>query len=133
MNGWETCAECPRLPCEKLKDWDKADSFVTHQKSLENLKQIKNIGIVEFSNQQKGRIRLLNKLITEYDDGKSKSFYCLATSLLEIDDLKEAVFQTQELREQLKDTKQLAKQAKNLIKQRAKLKGIELVYRKAKA
>ena len=74
-NGWETCAECPRFPCEKLRNWDRADSFVTHQKSLENLRQIQNVGIGEFVEQQKERIRLLNELLKEYDDGRSKSFF----------------------------------------------------------
>ena len=128
-NAWETCAECPRFPCDKLRDWDRADSFVTHRKSLENLRQIKAKGIVEFAKQQKERIRLLNKLIKEYDDGRSKSFFCLATALLELDDLHEAVFQIQEIQDQSKDRKQLAKQAKNIVEQRAKSKGIELIYR----
>lgn len=131
-NGWETCAECPRFPCEKLRNWDVSDSFVTHQKSLENLRQIKDKGMVEFAKQQQERIRLLNKLIKEYDDGKSKSFFCLATALLEIDDLNEVEFQIQEIREQSKDMKQLAKQARSIIEQRAKLKGVELFYRRGK-
>ena len=86
--------------------------------------------MVEFAKQQQERIRLLNKLIKEYDDGKSKSFFCLATALMEIDDLNEVEFQIQEIREQAKDMKQLAKQARSIIEQRAKLKGVELFYRR---
>ena len=132
-NGLETCAECLQFPCEKLKNWDRVDSFVTHQKSLANLRQIRDKGIVEFAEQQKERIRLLDTLIKEYDDGKSKSFFCLATALLEIDDLHEAVFQIQEIREQSKDRKQRAKQAKSIIQQKAKLKVVELIYRRKTA
>lgn len=129
-NGFETCAECPQFPCEKLRHWDRADSFVTHQKSLENLRQIRDKGIVAFAKQQQERIRRLNKLIKEYDDGKSKSFFCLATALMEIDDLNEALSQIQEIREQSKDIKHLAKQAKSIIEQKAKRKGVELIYRR---
>jgi len=132
-NGWESCAECPRFPCEKLRNWDRADSFVTHQQSLENLKQIKEKGLADFANQQKERIRLLNKLLKEYDDGKSKSFFCLAAALLEIDDLHQTVFQIQAIQHRTKDRKQLAKEAKNILEQRAELKGIELIYRREKA
>ena len=89
--------------------------------------------MVAFAKQQKERIRLLNKLMKEYDDGKSKSFFCIAAALMEISDLNEAVFQIQEIREQSEDRKQLAKQAKSIIEQRAKLKGVELIYRRAKA
>lgn len=129
-NGLETCAECPQFPCEKLKNWDIVDSFVTHQKSLENLRQIKDKGIVEFAQQQEKRITLLNNLLKQYDDGRSKSFFCLATALMEVDDINEAIFQIQDLREQLNDPKQLAKQAKTIIEQKAKLKGVKLVYRR---
>ena len=132
-NGWETCAECPRFPCEKLMSWDTADSFVTHQKSLDNLRQIRVEGMREFARQQKERIRVLNELLREYDDGRSKSFFCLATALMEIVDLKQVVFQIQEIRGQSKDTKQLAKLAKSIIEQKAKSKDVALVYRKEKA
>jgi hypothetical protein len=132
-NGWETCAECPRFPCEKLRNWDSVDSFVTHQKSLENLRQIQDEGIADFAAQQNERIALLNKLLEEYDDGRSKSFFCLAAALMEIDDLQEAIFQIQEIRGQSKDSKQLAKQAKNILEQRANLKGVELIYKREKA
>lgn len=132
-NGLETCAECPRFPCEKLRNWDLVDSFVTHQKSIMNLRQIKDKGIIEFVEQQKERIRLLNKFIEEYDDGKSKSFFCLAAALMEIDDLHEVVFRIQEAGEQLKDRKKLAKLARSMIERKAEMKGIELIYRREKA
>lgn len=132
-NGFETCAECPKFPCEKIRKWDTADSFVTHKKSLENLKQIKARGIVEFVKQQKERISILRKLIAEYNDGKSKSFFCLATALMEIDDLNDVLFQVEGIRDNRKDFKQRAKQTKSIIEQRAKLKGEALIYRREKA
>ena len=131
-HGFETCGECPEFPCEKISKWDTADSFVTHKKSLENLSQIRDRGIGEFVKQQKKRIRILNKLITEYDDGRSKSFFCLASALMEIDDLNEAVFQMNAIRDDSIDVRQLAKQAKSIIEQTAKPKGVELIYRKGK-
>jgi hypothetical protein len=98
-----------------------------------NLRQIKDKGIIEFVEQQKERIRLLNKFIEEYDDGKSKSFFCLAAALMEIDDLHEVVFRIQEAGEQLKDRKKLAKLARSMIERKAEMKGIELIYRREKA
>ena len=131
--GLETCAECPQYPCEKIRQWDLADSFVTHKKSLENLRQIKDRGILEFIKQQEEKMIVLNKLLKEYDDGKSKSFYCLATALLEIEDLNEAIFEVEGICNSSKDMKQRAKQAKRIIEQRAKVKGVELIYRREKA
>jgi hypothetical protein len=132
-NGFETCAECPQLPCEKIVKWDTADSFVTHKKCLENLIQIQTGGMGEFIKQQKQRMILLSKLIQEYDDGKSKSFFCLAAALMEIDDLNEVVFRMKAIRDNSRDKKGLAKQAKIIIEQKAQLKGVELIYRREKA
>ncbi len=65
-----------------MADWDKADSFVTHRKSLANLRQIRKAGLASFAREQKVRMRVLEELINRYDDGRSKSFYCLAAALL---------------------------------------------------
>jgi len=43
------------------------------------------------------------------------------------------MFQLKVFRDNLRDKKRLAKQAKSLIEQRAKLKGVELIYRREKA
>jgi len=45
----------------------------------------------------------------------------------------EVMFQLKVFRDNLRDKKRLAKQAKSLIEQRAKLKGVELIYRREKA
>jgi hypothetical protein len=87
----------------------------------------------DFKKQQKQRMRILNKLIQEYDDGKSRSFFCLAAALMEIDDLNEATFRMKAIRDNLSDKKELAKQAKDIIEQLAQLNGVELIYRREKA
>lgn len=132
-NSYETCAECEQFPCEKLKNWDLADSFVTHKQSLENLRQIRERGLGAFLQQQQERIKLLEKLITEYDDGKSKRFYCLATALIEREDLQEVEAQVKGLRKNSIDMKQIAKQTKRIIEQLANQRSVELVYRRETA
>jgi len=112
--------------------WDIADSFVTHMKSLENLRQIKERGIEDFIKQQKERVEILSKLIKEHDDRKSKSYYCLAAALMEVEDLKKAIAESKNNQDSSIDKKQLAKQTKAVVAQLAKMKGIELVYRKEK-
>ncbi len=83
----ETCAGCTDFPCQKMKSWDQADSFVTHRVSLQNLRSIQRNGITRFMRQQEQRIRLLTHLLEEYDDGRSKSFFCLSTALLPVDSI----------------------------------------------
>ncbi|MFX0044001.1 MAG: DUF3795 domain-containing protein [Candidatus Hodarchaeota archaeon] len=89
--SFETCAECNEFPCSKIDKWDKYDSFISHQVSLSNLNLIKEYGIEEFSSQQKRRIELLEKMLEDFNEGRSKSFYCIATALLPIKDLKYAL------------------------------------------
>ena len=52
---------------------------------------------------------------------------------MEIDDLNEAVGQVKENRVHPKDNKQLAKQIKGSMEEKAKSKGVELIYRRQKA
>lgn len=41
--------------------------------------------------QQKRRIEILRTMLERFDEGKSKSFYCLAVALLSMADLEEAL------------------------------------------
>ncbi len=43
-----------------------------------------------FLDQQKMRMNVLNDFIANFDDGRSKSFYCLSCALLPVDKLLEA-------------------------------------------
>jgi hypothetical protein len=89
--GYETCAECPEFPCHRFKDWDAGDSFVSHLKSVANLRAIKERGIEGFAEQQHQRIALLEAMLGEFDEGRSKNYCCLATALLPLDELETAL------------------------------------------
>ncbi|MFW9940065.1 MAG: DUF3795 domain-containing protein [Candidatus Thorarchaeota archaeon] len=90
-NKFETCAECNEFPCQKIRNWDKADSFISHRVSLTNLHLIKNNGIEEFNKQQGKRIKFLEIMLQNFNEGRSKSFFCIATALLPLDDLEQAM------------------------------------------
>jgi hypothetical protein len=93
----EVCTECNEYPCSKFsKETGEMDSFVTHRNVPANLCFIKQNGLNDFITQQKKRIELLEMLLKEYDDGKSKSFYCIACTLLSIDSLHESVYLSRE-------------------------------------
>jgi len=95
-NNFETCAECAEFPCSKLKNWDKYDSFICHRVSLTNLNFIKEKGLDLFLTQQKKRIDLLEYVLENYNDGRSKSFFCIATALLPIISLEKALKESNE-------------------------------------
>jgi hypothetical protein len=90
--GLEVCAQCDEFPCSKFSSWlDKwglEDSVVTHRKIKPNLYFIKEQGLDKFLKQQAKRIKLLERMLKDFDDGRSKSFYCIATTLLPVTELK---------------------------------------------
>jgi len=89
-NGFETCADCKDFPCSRFKTESAgSDSFVTHKKMFSNLENIKTNGIEHFIEKQKIRIDILSDLLTNYDDGQAKSFFCQSCTLLPIDKLQE--------------------------------------------
>lgn len=126
-NGLEVCAECKEFPCSKFDKEGKYDSFVTHRKARVNLSFIKKQGMKEFLEQQKKRIKLLKILLKEFDDGRSKSFYCLATALIPIDDLEKSIDRANEKikKESAKDIKSKSKILKQILGELAEKNGIE--------
>jgi len=67
-----------------------------HRISLSNLNLIKEKGIREFIKQQKKRIELLEHILKNFNEGRSKSFYCIATALVPIKDLEQALKNSEE-------------------------------------
>ena len=89
-NGLEVCSDCKDYPCNRFdKEKSGFDSFVTHKKVFANLDFIKDKGIDLFIKQQKIRISVLTDFLINFDDGRSKSFFCICCALLPLDKLLE--------------------------------------------
>ena len=133
-NAFETCAECEEFPCSKIAKWDLIDSFICHRASLSNLKFIKTIGFEKFVEIQKKRIELLETMLEQYNEGRSKSFYCIATALLSIDDLENALKTSEQKIKSdnvsTTDLKSKSKILKGILNELAAKDGIELKLRK---
>lgn len=128
----EVCSECPAFPCEKFDDWfgNKAyDSWLTHKKAEPNHQFIKKHGLKEFIKQQKQRMNLLEKMLRDFNEGISKSFYCLSATLLSIKGLQDSI---KEAEEQTKndDLKTKAKKLKEILKKTAEKEKVELKLNK---
>jgi hypothetical protein len=105
--GLEVCSDCIDFPCFRFESEKNGfDSFVTHKRVFPNLDFIKEYGMELFLDQQKLRMNVLNDFIANFDDGRSKSFYCLTCALLPVDKLIEAksymVSQTELLKDKCK-------------------------------
>ena len=133
-NNFETCAECEEFPCSKIAKWDKGDSFISHMACLSNLKYIKAIGVEKFVETQKKRIELLEIMLEQYNEGRSKSFFCITTALLSIADLENAI-KTSEKKIKAEnvnntDLKSKSKILKEILNELAAKDGIKLKLRK---
>jgi hypothetical protein len=94
--GIEFCWDCTEnKTCEKWKKHRKAgktsDSFKCYQKLEADIIFIQKNGVIKFEKSQKIREKLLKKLLVSYDDGRSKSCYCIAATVLDIKEIKEAI------------------------------------------
>jgi hypothetical protein len=86
-----------------------------------NLNSIKEHGINKFIDQQKKRIKLLEKMIDNFDDGRSRSFFCKAACLHDLTSLESALneaiqkIKTDNIKQD--DTKVKAKILKEILNQ----------------
>lgn len=97
---------------------------------MPNLNFIKEHGIKKFIEQQGRRIELLETMIENFDDGRSKSFYCRAATLLSMRDLEIALNKTEQRIEADKlrsdDIKTRSKILRGFLDDFAAREGIEL-------
>ncbi|MBN1596386.1 DUF3795 domain-containing protein [candidate division FCPU426 bacterium] len=89
--GLEVCSECKEYPCRRFdKERKNYDSFVTHARVFANHDFIRKNGIEGFIVQQRIRMNILKDWLKKYDDGRSKSYFCLCCALLPLDALRTA-------------------------------------------
>jgi len=86
--GLEYCFLCDEFPCKKYNNDDETDSFITHRNQFKDMEKAKNIGIEAYKTELNEKIEILKELLKNCDNGRRKSFFCLAVNLLELTDLK---------------------------------------------
>ncbi len=69
----------------------KYDSIVCYQKVEDNIGFIEKNGVVEFEEQQKTRENLLKAMLAEFNEGRSKTLYCIAAAVLKIVELEKVL------------------------------------------
>ena len=55
---------------------------------MKDFEKAKNNGINAYKKELNAKIKILNDLLNNYNDGKRKSFFCIAVNLLELTDIK---------------------------------------------
>ena len=61
------------------------------QKLEEDIAFIRGKGIKDYDELQQKRESLLLRLLNEYNEGRSKSYYCIAATVMDIEDLENAL------------------------------------------
>jgi hypothetical protein len=131
-NGFEVCSDCNDYPCKRFdSEKDGFDSFVTHKKVFANLDYIKNNGIDAFTEKQNIRIQILKDFLSDFDDGRSKNFYCISCALLPLNKLLEVHGFASNLNESI-ENKEKIMQIKLYMTRIADSMGIDLTLKKKK-
>ena len=94
--GIEHCTLCAEgETCERWKGHREAsrahDSFVCYQKLEENIAYVREHGLEAFERAQERRERLLARMLSGFDDGRSKTLYTVAATVLEPEELEGAI------------------------------------------
>ncbi|OLS13292.1 MAG: hypothetical protein RBG13Loki_3075 [Promethearchaeota archaeon CR_4] len=135
---FEVCAQCGEFPCDKFaKRLDSlTDSILTYKNIRHNMIFIKEQGLPKFIEQQKQRMTLLERMLSGYNEGRSKSMYCIAATLLPLDKLSaalnEADTKSKNTKLETTDVKQRAQILHDVLNAIALKEGIELKLRKGK-
>ena len=132
--GVEFCWDCrDSESCEKWQKHrelgKKYDSFKSYQKLDDDIKFVKEKGIRAFEEQQKIRESLLIRLINEFNEGRSRSYYCIAATVMEIEELKRCLEEAS-TKAKSQDIKGKAKLMHSFIDDIARKKGYNLSIRK---
>lgn len=89
----EYCYNCKEYPCKNYDHIDDFDSFITHKRQKNDLERAKQIGIASYNAEQKEKIEILNMLLSDFNDGRRKTFFCVSVNLLELAEIKKIIEQ----------------------------------------
>ena len=128
---YEYCYQCAEYLCKKYDNADMSDSFITHRNQFRDL-EIAKINFEKYKAILNEKVEILEGLLEEYDDGRRKSFYCIAINLLNLQDIKAVLEQLRIKSNPNESKKNKATLATGLFQSLADERGISLQLRKNK-
>jgi Protein of unknown function (DUF3795) len=92
----EFCGDCKEnSACDKWKKHRVAgrshDSFKCYQKLEDDIAFIAKYGKQRFIETQEAREAILKEMLANFNEGRSKSYYCIAVTVLDIGELEQAL------------------------------------------
>ncbi len=126
----EFCFQCNDYPCKRYESIGEYDSFISYRRVKENLEKGKT-DIALYKKELLLREQFLQELLTHYNDGRSKGFYCLASNDLAIESLEEVLkIMNKEKLDAVSNEKEKAARVKEIITAAADKEGLTLELRK---
>jgi hypothetical protein len=127
----EYCFQCSSYPCKRYSDPSKRDSFITYENVISDFRKASEFGIRAYQEELNKKIKILELLIKNYNDGRRKGFYCIAVNLIQLNELEQMMKRIdQEIEKQDLDLKGKINLIAELIESTAKKEKIELKLRK---
>ena len=127
--GVEYCFQCAAYPCDRYREDDAFDSFISHRNRGKDFERVINGGIDAYNAEQAGKIAILQDLLAYYNDGHRKSFFCTAVNLLQLRDV-QAVMRQIEAEAGALALKEKAALAAARFQEMADKRAVELKLRK---
>lgn|GEM_PF-1312666 len=121
---------CEEYPCERYDGASLYDSFITHRNQIRDLDKAKQMGLAAYEAELNEKVRVLEKLLNGFDDGRRKSFYCAAVNLLDLPDIEDVMEQLGDAIDSESPLKTKAAAATRLLEDMAEKSGISLQLRK---
>ena len=125
----EYCSRCVEYPCGRFEKAILFDSFITHRNMMQQLEKLQASGEGTIQAELDEKVGALQVLLSSYDDGRRKSFFCTAVNLL---DLPEVEFVIERLSGETEGlpAREKALAAARLLQAAADERGISLKLRK---
>lgn len=130
--GIEYCYQCDEYPCKRYDGAESCDSFITHRNMLKDFDKVKRIGLDAYQSELNEKVEVLKRLLSNYNAGRQKSFFCIAVNLLELTDVKEVMAQLEQEIEPDFSIKEKALTAVSLFNNMAEKRNVILKLIKSK-
>lgn len=97
---------------------------------LTDLEKARSIGIAAYAAELDEKVRILKMLLEHYDDGRRKSFFCIAVNLLQLEDIVRVLAQIEDEIQPDACLKEKAAAAAGLFEKMAEKRCLSLKLRK---
>ena len=128
--GVEYCCLCEEYPCTRYDGIDLFDSFITHKNQLKDFEKVKSTGFDAYKAELNNKIALLKYLLENFDDGRKKSFFCIAVNLFDLHDTEYVMAQIMDKTGQDDSKKEKAATAVRIFQVMAEKRNVLLQLRK---